>query len=85
LLSLVCVYMHHSAVKMLMVFIVQALKTRTLVAASRTIERREDALEIALQMTERGEVGVRIIGDGRIYNPAEFSLTIDLQEFLPPR
>jgi hypothetical protein len=27
-------------------------------------------------LTEQGQVGVKIIGDGRIYNAAEFSRTI---------
>jgi hypothetical protein len=27
-------------------------------------------------LIEQGEVGVKIIGDGRIYNAAEFSLTV---------
>jgi hypothetical protein len=26
---------------------------------------------------------VRIVGDGRIYNPAEFSLTVEMPDFLP--
>jgi hypothetical protein len=68
-----------------MAFIVQTYQPETSIPASITIERRENALEIALQLSEHGQVGVKIIGDGRIYYPAEFSLTIDVQEFLPFR
>jgi hypothetical protein len=53
--------------------------------ASITIERREDALETALHLADRGHVGVRIVGDGRIYNPAEFSLTVAMEPFIPAR
>jgi hypothetical protein len=68
-----------------MAFIVQAHQSDSSYPASITIERREDALETALQMNERGEVGVRIIGDGRIYNPAEFSETVAVAPFIPFR
>jgi hypothetical protein len=59
-----------------MAFIVQTYAMDTGGGASMTIERREDALETALCLIERGGVGVKIIGDGRIYNAAEFSLTV---------
>lgn len=68
-----------------MAFIVQAHQSDIIDPASIAIERREDALEMALRMAESGQVGVRIIGDGRIYNPAEFSQTVAHQEFLRSR
>ena len=68
-----------------MAYIVQMHQADLTAPASVTIERREDALETALQMIEHGQVAVRIIGDGRIYSAAEFSLTIGHQEFVPSR
>jgi hypothetical protein len=65
-----------------MAFIVQAYPAESDCLGSITIERREDALETALLLSEQGRTAVRIIGDGRIYNPAEFSLTVGFQEFL---
>jgi hypothetical protein len=64
-------------------FIVQAYPAESGGPGSITIERREDALETALLLSDQGKVAVRIIGDGRIYNTAEFSLTVEFQEFLP--
>ena len=49
-----------------MAFIVQGYSDDDLTHVSLTIERRTDALETAFQMVERGNAGVRIIGDGRI-------------------
>ena len=64
-----------------MAFIVQTYHL-TAEVAKITIEGREDALETALALSDHGHVGVRIIGDGRIYNPAEFSLTIPIAEHI---
>jgi hypothetical protein len=66
-----------------MAFIVQTYQPKTSVPTSITIERRDDALKTARHLAERGHVGVRIIGDGRIYSPAEFSLTVETPVFLP--
>ena len=63
-----------------MAFIVQGYSDDDLTHVSLTIERRTDALETAFQMVERGNAGVRIIGDGRIYNLAKFSVTIAAKE-----
>jgi hypothetical protein len=68
-----------------MAYIIQAYQPEDTAPTSITIEGREDALETALLLLEEGKVGVRIIGDGRIYNPAEFSLTVALEAFIPGR
>jgi hypothetical protein len=60
-----------------MAFIVQALQIKESEdGASMIIADRQDALETALRLSEDGHVAVRIIGDGRIYNPTEFALTV---------
>jgi hypothetical protein len=54
-----------------MAYIVQADEPgRT--AASVTVAGREEALAIARNWVKSGQTGVKIIGDGRIYLPAEF-------------
>jgi hypothetical protein len=60
-----------------MAFIVQVLEVKKLEdEASIIIVDREDALDTALRLSEDGQVAVRIIGDGRIYNVAEFALSV---------
>jgi hypothetical protein len=41
-------------------------------AATVTVAEREEALAIARNWIKSGYTGVKIIGDGRIYLPAEF-------------
>jgi hypothetical protein len=41
-------------------------------AATVTVAEREEALAIARNWIKSGHTGVKIIGDGRIYLPAEF-------------
>jgi hypothetical protein len=45
-------------------------------AASLTVARREEALSVAVGWLNEGRTGVKIIGDGRIYTPTEFAMTI---------
>lgn len=59
-----------------MAYIVKSHHEDLSAPASVTIQLREDALATALLMTEQGQVTVRIIGDGRIYSPAELSLIV---------
>jgi hypothetical protein len=41
-------------------------------AASVTVAEREEAFAIARNWIKSGHTGVKVIGDGRIYLPAEF-------------
>jgi len=45
-------------------------------AATITVLTREEALKTAVGWQEDGHAGVKIIGDGRMYTPEEFALTI---------
>jgi hypothetical protein len=45
-------------------------------AATTTVVTRQEALKTAVGWQKDGHSGVRIIGDGRIYSPEEFALTI---------
>lgn len=40
------------------------------------VETREDVLKVTIRLRENGRTHVRILGDGRVYTPAEFALTI---------
>jgi hypothetical protein len=54
-----------------MAYIVQA-DVRANNAASVTVAEREGAFAIARNWIKSGYTGVKVIGDGRIYLPAEF-------------
>jgi hypothetical protein len=45
-------------------------------ATSVTVANREDALATAVWWLDHGVSGVKIIGDGHIYTPGEFALTL---------
>jgi hypothetical protein len=62
-----------------MAFIVQALQAENPDnEASIVIADREDALETAVRLSENGQIAVRIIGDGRIYDTSQFFLTVPI-------
>jgi hypothetical protein len=46
-------------------------------AVSVTIDDRRETLEVAVRWLDAGRTGVKIIGDGRVYTPEEFALTIE--------
>jgi hypothetical protein len=45
-------------------------------AATVTVNDRSEAFTIVSQWQKAGRTGIKIIGDGRIYTPEEFALTI---------
>lgn len=57
-------------------FIIQAHSNPDDAATSLTVLTRGEALATAMGWIGRGKTGVRVIGDGRIYSPEEFALTI---------
>ncbi len=68
----------------LVAFIVQALEAqRPDNKASIIIGDRGDALDMAVRLSEHGQIAVRIIGDGRIYDPSQFSLTVPARRRIP--
>jgi hypothetical protein len=44
--------------------------------SSVTVGQRTEALAIVSDWLKAGRAGVKIIGDGRIYNPEEFAATV---------
>jgi hypothetical protein len=44
--------------------------------ASAVVHTRRGALALAVEWIGQGHKGIKIIGDGRIYRPEEFALTI---------
>jgi len=59
-----------------MAYIVQADLPGCVDAVSITLSSRKDALEAARRWVAAGNIGSRIIGDGRIYTLEEFEHTI---------
>jgi hypothetical protein len=66
----------HSGIRTLlwksnMAFVVQADAPGT-TATSVTVAEREEAFDLARRWIKSGYIGVKVIGDGRIYLPPEF-------------
>ena len=57
-------------------FIVQAYSNPEDAAMTMTVVTRQEALATAVAWQDRGKIGIRIVGDDRIYSPEEFALTI---------
>jgi hypothetical protein len=60
-----------------MAYIVQANVPGSDDAASISLGDRQAALAAALRWLSEGYTGVKIIGDGRIYTPAEIAKIVD--------
>jgi hypothetical protein len=63
-------------------FVIQADANPDDSATSLAVVSRSEALATARSWGERGKLGIRIIGDGRIYSAEEFAATIGQPDVL---
>ena len=59
-----------------MTHLVQALLPGSDQAVTVKVATREDALKIVAEWQAEGRSSIRILGDGRVYMPAELAMTI---------